>query len=80
MPPWLFVSPSSRGIGLEITRLLMRSGLPVVATARSDLDQVKESILSGAGPTAKEENLHILKLDVCGVFHCDNFELEFMNL
>lgn len=66
MPPWLFVCPSSRGIGLEISRRLAKTGLPLVVTARQDLDKVKESVLSGAGDGVKEENVHVLKLDVCG--------------
>ncbi|KIV91444.1 hypothetical protein PV10_05983 [Exophiala mesophila] len=47
---WALVTPSSRGIGLALTRHLLKTtpaSVPVVATARSDLDGVKERILSG---------------------------------
>ncbi len=44
--PWIFISPASRGIGHALARHLLRTtGLPVVATARSDLDGVRASIL-----------------------------------
>ncbi|KAI9652897.1 MAG: hypothetical protein M1831_006326 [Alyxoria varia] len=46
MPPWTLVTPASRGIGLELARRLLRTtDLPVVATARKDLDQAREGIL-----------------------------------
>lgn len=46
---WTIVTPSSRGIGFALTRHLLRTlpaGVPVVATARSDLPGVKENLLS----------------------------------
>ncbi|KAK5064702.1 hypothetical protein LTR84_000536 [Exophiala bonariae] len=46
---WTLVTPSSRGIGFALTRHLLRtlpSSVPVVATARSDLQGTKERILS----------------------------------
>lgn len=50
--PWIFVSPSSRGIGHALTAHLLRSTtLPILATARSDLHGVKESILAAAAAT-----------------------------
>ena len=50
MPPWTLVTPASRGIGLELARRLLRTtNLPVVATARGDLDQTREGILRGQG-------------------------------
>lgn len=46
---WTLVTPSSRGIGFALTRHLLRtlpSSVPIVATARSDLQGTKERILS----------------------------------
>ncbi|KAI1246090.1 hypothetical protein MGN70_012987 [Eutypa lata] len=46
--PWIFISPSSRGIGHALTRhLLQTTSLPILATARSDPGGVKASILTG---------------------------------
>lgn len=43
--------------------------MPVVATARKDVDQAKEEILSGL-ENVKEDRLHMIKLDVLGgVYH-----------
>ncbi|KAF2172408.1 hypothetical protein M409DRAFT_17641 [Zasmidium cellare ATCC 36951] len=64
MQPWALVSPASRGIGLELARrLLQTSKVPVVATARKDLDQTKENVLSGLS-RVDEGRLHVVKLDV----------------
>lgn len=66
MQPWALVSPASRGIGLELARrLLQTSKVPVVATARKDLDQTKENVLSGLNGV-DESRLHVVKLDVLG--------------
>lgn len=66
MQPWAFVSPSSRGIGLELARrLLQTTKVPVVATARKDLDQTREHALQGL-KDVKEDRLHVLKVDVLG--------------
>lgn len=66
MQPWALVSPASRGIGLELARrLLQTSKVPVVATARKDLDQTKENVLSGLSGV-DERRLHVVKLDVLG--------------
>ncbi|CAK4031632.1 Hypothetical predicted protein [Lecanosticta acicola] len=66
MQPWALVSPASRGIGLELVRrLLQTTDVPVVATARKDLDQTREKVLSGLH-NVKEDRLHLLKLDVLG--------------
>lgn len=46
---WAMVVPSSRGIGFALTRHLMRtlpSSVPIVATARSDLQGTKTRLLS----------------------------------
>ena len=47
---WALVTPSSRGIGFALTRHLLKTTsptVPIVATARSDVQGVKERILSG---------------------------------
>lgn len=64
MQPWALVSPASRGIGLELARrLLQTTSIPVVATARSNLDQAEEALLSGLSDVS-EDRLHVLQLDV----------------
>jgi len=50
--PWIFVCPSSRGIGFALTRHLLRTtcpNRPILATARpsTDLDKLKEQLLHG---------------------------------
>ncbi|KAG5926507.1 hypothetical protein E4U42_003245 [Claviceps africana] len=47
--PWIFVCPSSRGIGFHLTRhLLQTTTMPILATTRSpDLEAAKTAILSG---------------------------------
>lgn len=67
MQPWALVTPASRGIGLELARRLLRtSNIPVVATARNDLDQTREHVLGGL-KDVKEERLHVLKINVLGM-------------
>ncbi|EME89288.1 uncharacterized protein MYCFIDRAFT_70475 [Pseudocercospora fijiensis CIRAD86] len=64
MHPWALVSPASRGIGLELARrLLQTTTVPIVATARKDLDQTKEQLLSGLKDVS-EDRLHVVKVDV----------------
>lgn len=66
MQPWALVSPSSRGIGLELARrLLQTTKVPIVATARKDLDQTRENVLNGLD-NVSEDRLHVLKVDVLG--------------
>lgn len=66
MQPWALVSPASRGIGLELARrLLQTTKVPIVASARKDLDQTRENILQGLDGVS-EERLHVLKIDVLG--------------
>lgn len=68
MQPWALVAPASRGIGLELARrLLQTTKVPVVATARKDLDQTRENVLSGLDGVS-EDRLHVLKIDVLGRF------------
>jgi hypothetical protein len=70
MQPWALVSPASRGIGLQLARhLLQNTNLPIVTTARKDLDHAKESILDGL-QHVDESRLNVLKLDVLGIFPC----------
>ncbi|RYC85827.1 hypothetical protein BFJ63_vAg11349 [Fusarium oxysporum f. sp. narcissi] len=48
--PWIFVCPSTRGIGYALTRhLLQKTSLPILATARlqHDPESVKKSLLEG---------------------------------
>lgn len=66
MQPWALISPSSRGIGISLSRHLLKTTvLPVVATARKDLEQTKENILSGLN-NVEEDRLNVLKVDVLG--------------
>ena len=68
LQPWAFVSPASRGIGFELARrLLATTDVPVVMTARKNLDKVREEILDKAGKDVKEDRLHVLELDVLGM-------------
>ena len=61
--PWLFVSPASRGIGLALSRRLLKTtDLPVVATARTNQDRVKDEILDGL--QADADRLRVINLDV----------------
>ena len=63
---WSFVSPGSRGIGFALTRHLLRTTeVPVVTTARSDLDGIKKSILDDL-PNVDSNRLTVLQLDVTG--------------
>lgn len=66
MRPWALISPSSRGIGLELARrLLQTTTLPIVATARKDLDQTKELLLDGL-TDVQDDRVNVLKVDVLG--------------
>ena len=66
MQPWALVTPASRGIGLELAkRILQTTSIPVIATARKDLDQTKENVLSSL-KEVKEDRLSVVKLDFLG--------------
>ncbi len=71
MRPWTFVTPSSRGLGLALTRqILKRSSAPVVATTRKSVDETKDAILTGLdGDGDAESRLTVLELDVLGRFY-----------
>lgn len=63
--PWILASPASRGIGLSLTRQLLRTTtLPIVATARTDLKGTKARILDGLD--VDTQRLEVLELDVTG--------------
>ena len=63
--PWALASPGSRGIGLQLARrLLQTTDLPVVATARSDLQGAKSRILNGIN--VNSDRLEVLQVDVTG--------------
>ncbi|TVY86926.1 putative oxidoreductase [Lachnellula willkommii] len=64
MAPWTLVSPASRGIGFHLTRHLLRNTtLPIVATARKDVEGVRKSMLEGL-KDVDQERLKVLSLDV----------------
>lgn len=62
------VTPASRGLGFAFThRLLTRTELPVIATARKNCDELQERLLSSKGiPKDAEQRLRILQVDVTG--------------
>ncbi|KAL8732361.1 MAG: hypothetical protein Q9166_002759 [cf. Caloplaca sp. 2 TL-2023] len=61
--PWLLTTPASRGIGLQLARRLVNTtDLPVVATARKDIDSTKAQILDGLD--VDSERLSVLEVDV----------------
>ena len=63
---WSLVTPASRGIGFHLTRhLLQTTKLPVVATARTDIDGVKKNILADL-KDVDSSRLTVLELDVTG--------------
>jgi hypothetical protein len=67
MVPWALVTPASRGIGFHLTRHLLRNtSLPVVATARKDIENVKKTILDDL-KDVDENRLRVLNLDVTGI-------------
>jgi NAD(P)-dependent dehydrogenase (short-subunit alcohol dehydrogenase family) len=66
MHPWALVTPASRGIGLELAkRILQTTSIPVIATARKDVDQTKQNVLSGL-KEVNEDRLSVVKLDFLG--------------
>ncbi|MCJ1466224.1 hypothetical protein MMC07_004843 [Pseudocyphellaria aurata] len=61
--PWILTTPASRGIGFELTRRLLKTtNLPVVATARKEVEDTKERLLDGLD--VDKDRLEVLKLDV----------------
>merc|ERR1712000_624663 len=64
--PWIFLCPSSRGIGHALTRrLLLTTSLPILATSRRDTSSTKSSLLADL-PNATDlaPRLSIVNLDV----------------
>lgn len=68
--PWTLVTPASRGIGFHLTRHLLRTtSLPILATARKDVKDVKSRILEGLeGVEGSGERLRVLEVDLLGLF------------
>ncbi|KAF2098406.1 NAD(P)-binding protein [Rhizodiscina lignyota] len=63
MSPWALITPSSRGIGLAVTRhVLQTTKCPVVATARKDLDKTRDAVLNGLD--VDKSRLTVLRVDV----------------
>lgn len=65
--PWIFICPSSRGIGLALTRrLLQTTTLPILASTRRDPSSTKSSILDGLPRDADllAPRLSVVTLDV----------------
>ncbi|KAL0937568.1 short-chain dehydrogenase reductase [Colletotrichum truncatum] len=64
--PWIFVSPSSRGIGRHLTRYLLRTTTaPILATSRADNTAAKQHILDSL-PEAEDlaPRLKVVRVDV----------------
>ncbi|ORY60560.1 oxidoreductase [Pseudomassariella vexata] len=64
--PWIFISPSSRGIGHALTRHLLRTTtLPILATSRSDPSSTKFSLLQDSSSAQDySSRLTVLQVDV----------------
>lgn len=63
---WCFVSPASRGIGFALTRhLLQTTKAPILATSRSNTEDVRSSLLDGL-KNIDEDRLTVLELDCIG--------------
>ncbi|KAG8167205.1 hypothetical protein KVR01_002894 [Diaporthe batatas] len=64
--PWIFVCPSSRGLGHVLTRHLLRNTtVPILATARSDPAGVKDRLLDDIKHDSESSaRLHVVQLDV----------------
>ncbi|KAL8873735.1 MAG: hypothetical protein Q9174_000842 [Haloplaca sp. 1 TL-2023] len=63
LKPWILTSPASRGIGLQLARRLLKTtDLPVVATARKNLDGTRSNILEDLDVDPKR--LSVFEVDV----------------
>ncbi|KAM0333590.1 hypothetical protein ACHAQA_002255 [Verticillium albo-atrum] len=62
--PWIFISPSSRGLGAALTTHLLRTTrLPILATTRTSPEETRDKFLASA-PRDAASRLHIVPLDV----------------
>lgn len=69
MAGWILTTPASRGIGFSLTRLLLqKTSLPIVATARRDLEGTKARLLDGLDGVEKSR-LSVLEVDVTSNEH-----------
>ncbi|KFY69850.1 hypothetical protein V499_09698 [Pseudogymnoascus sp. VKM F-103] len=65
---WCFVSPASRGIGFALTRhLLQTTKAPILATSRSNTEDVRNSLLDGL-KNVDVDRLTVLELDCVDEF------------
>ncbi|OBT79836.1 hypothetical protein VF21_01593 [Pseudogymnoascus sp. 05NY08] len=65
---WCFVSPASRGIGFALTRhLLKTTKAPILATSRSNTEDVRNSLLDGL-KNVDVDRLTVLELDCVDEF------------
>ncbi len=65
MPPFILTCPASRGVGFELTRRLLKTTqLPIIATARSNLEETHHKLSEGLN--VKDGRLEVLKVDVTG--------------
>ena len=63
---WSLVCPANRGIGFQLTRhLLQTTKVPVVATTRRDVEDVRVSLLETL-PDVNKDRLTVLEVDVTG--------------
>ena len=65
--PWIFICPSSRGIGHALTRHLLRTTtLPILATTRGDPSTTKSSLLQDLLPSSSDAaaRLSLVRCDV----------------
>ncbi|KAI9716797.1 MAG: hypothetical protein M1812_005137 [Candelaria pacifica] len=64
MLPFILTCPASRGVGFELTRRLLKTTrLPIIATARTNLDETHHKLLEGLGDI-EDSRLEVLKVDV----------------
>ncbi|KAG7107664.1 C-factor like protein [Verticillium longisporum] len=62
--PWIFISPSSRGVGAALTAHLLRTTrLPILATTRTAPSEARDRFLAAA-PKDAADRLHVVTLDV----------------
>jgi len=63
--PWIFICPSSRGIGFHLTRyLLQTTAFPILATTRSQCETLRARLLNSLPSSTDPSRLELLPLDV----------------